>query len=104
LVATKRYPLLAILFLVAIVAFVSMLMYGVARRWRWLFWLILVAFTGSVIQIPVEILQLTGVLPNPNPVWYSLLRSGIGVIEIGFAFWMLQTYRHYGIWAMGRKK
>ena len=102
-VATERYPLPAILFLVAIVAFVSVLMYGVVHHWRWLFWLILVAFAGSVIQIPVEILQLTGVLANPYPVWYSLFRAGVGVIELGFAVWMIQTYRQHGIWAMGRK-
>ncbi|MFL5664095.1 MAG: hypothetical protein ACJ8BW_22540 [Ktedonobacteraceae bacterium] len=104
LVTTERYPLPAILFLGAIVAFVSILMYGVAHHWRWLFWLILVAFTGSVIQIPVEILQLTGVLTNPYPVWYSLFRTGVGVIEIGFAVWMIQIYRQHGIWATGRRK
>lgn len=106
LAATERYPLPAILFLVALVAFVSVLMYGVAHHWRWLFWLfwlILVAFTSSVIQVPVELLQLTGVLANPNPVWYGLFRAGIGVIEIGFAVWMIQTYRHHGVWATGRK-
>jgi hypothetical protein len=103
-VATERYPLPAILFLVAIVAFVSVLMYGVAHHWRWLFWLIPVAFIGSVIQIPVEILQLMGVLANPNPVWYGLFRAGVGVIELGFAIWMIQTYRQHGVWAMGRKE
>lgn len=104
LATTERYPLPAILFLVALVAFVSILGYGVAHHWRWLFWLILVAFTGAVIQIPVEIVQLTGVLANPNPVWYGLFRAGVGVLELGFAVWMIQTYRHSGVWAMGRKK
>jgi hypothetical protein len=102
--ATERYPLPAILFLVALVAFISVLMYGVVHHWRWLFWLILFAFSASVIQIPVEILQLTGVLPNLYPVWYSLFRAGAGVVEIGFAIWMIQTYRHSGVWAMGKKK
>jgi hypothetical protein len=104
LATTERYPLPAILFLVALVAFVSILGYGVAHHWRWLFWLILVAFTGAVIQIPVELLQLTGVLANPNPVWYGLFRAGVGVVEISFAVWMIQTYRHSGVWAMGKKK
>ncbi|HEX6555996.1 MAG TPA: alpha/beta hydrolase, partial [Ktedonobacteraceae bacterium] len=58
----------------------------------------------SVIQIPVEGLQLLGVFPNPYPVWYSLFRGGVGFIELGFAFWMIQTYHHQGVWAMGRKK
>jgi hypothetical protein len=102
LAATERYPLPAILFLVALVTFVSMLMYGVVHHWRWLFWLILVAFTGSMIQIPVEFLQLVGTLPNQFPVWYGLFRAGVGVIELGFAIWMIQTYRHSGVWAMGK--
>src|SRR6266567_1642603 len=103
-VPAERYPWPVLLFLGALIAFLSMLMYGVLHHWRWLFWLILIAFTGSVIQIPVEGLQLLGVFPNPYPVWYSLFRGGAGFIELGFAFWMIQTYRHQGVWAMGRKK
>jgi hypothetical protein len=102
LAATERYPAPAVLFLVAIVVVVSILMYGIVHHWRWLFWLILVAFTGSVIQIPVEFLQLVGVLANPFPVWYGLFRAGVGIIELGFAVWMIQTYRHSGVWAIGK--
>ncbi len=103
-VPAERYPWPVLLFLGTLIAFLGMLMYGVLHHWRWLFWLILIAFTGSVIQIPVEGLQLLGVFPNPYPVWYSLFRGGVGFIELGFAFWMIQTYRHQGVWAMGRKK
>jgi pimeloyl-ACP methyl ester carboxylesterase len=99
-----RYPVPVTLFLVGVLVLITLLSFGVVRHWRWLFWLILVAFTGSVIQIPVEGLQLLGVFPNPYPVWYSLFRGGVGFIELGFAFWMIQTYRHQGVWAIGRKK
>jgi len=104
--ATERYPLPAILFLVALLALISVMMYGIIHHWRWLFWPIFVALAGSVIQIPVEALQLAGVLPNPFPfpTWYVLYRMGVGVIEIAFAIWMIQTYRQHGVWAMGRKK
>ena len=94
-----RYPIPVTLFLVGILAVIALLILGVVRHWRWLFWLILIAFTGSVIQIPVEGLQLLGVFPNPYPVWYSLFRGGVGFIELGFVFWMIQTYRHQGVWA-----
>jgi pimeloyl-ACP methyl ester carboxylesterase len=99
-----RYPIPVTLFLVSILVLITMLILGVVRHWRWLFWLILIAFTGSAIQIPVEGLQLLGVFLNPSPVWYSLFRGGVGFIELGFAFWMIQTYRHQGVWAMGREK
>src|SRR5260221_8343517 len=102
--STERYPWPVLLFLGALTIFLCILMYGVLHHWRWLFWPILVAFTGSMIQIRVESLQLLGVVPHPYPAWYSLFRGGVGFIELGFAFWMIQTYRHQGVWAMGRKK
>lgn len=99
-----RYPWQVWLLLGALIVFLGVLMYGVIHQWRWLFWPILIAFAGSLVQLPLECLQLLGVVPNPYPAWYSLLREGVGFIELGFAFWMVQTYRHHGIWARGRKK
>jgi pimeloyl-ACP methyl ester carboxylesterase len=101
---TDRYPVPVTLFLVGVLALLTLLSVGVVRHWRWLFWLILIAFTGAVIQIPVEGLLLLGVFPNPSPAWYSLFRGGVGFMELGFAFWMIQTYRHQGVWAMGWEK
>jgi hypothetical protein len=102
--ATDRYPLAATLFLVGIVVFITILMVGVVRHWRWLFWLLLVAFGFMVLEIPATILQLTGVLPNLFPVWYSLCRMGVALITVGIAVWMVQIYRQYGVWAMGKKQ
>jgi hypothetical protein len=101
---TDRYPLPVTLFLVAILVFIAVLIVGVVRHWRWLFWLLLVAFGFSILQIPATILQLTGVIPDNLPVWYSLCRMGVAIIEGAIAVWMAQIYRHYGVWAMGKKK
>jgi len=92
------------LFLAALLVFISVLTVGVVRHWRWLFWLLLVAFGFSILQIPATILQLVGVVPNPNPTWYSLCRMGVALIEVAIAVWMIQIYRHHGVWARGRKK
>jgi predicted MFS family arabinose efflux permease len=100
---TDRYPLRATLFLVGIVVFIAVLMVGVVCHWRWLFWLLLVAFGCMVLEIPATILQLTGVVPHLFPVWYSLCRIGVSMIAVVIAVWMLQIYRHHGVWAMGRK-
>ncbi len=78
-------------------------MIGVLCQWRWVFWVVLVAFVGMVLDIPVTILQLTGTLPGLFPVWYSLCRLGVSMIAIVIAVWMLQIYRYHGVWAMGRK-
>jgi len=101
---TDRYPLPATLFLVALLVFIAVLIVGVVRHWRWLFWLLLVAFSFMILEIPATILQLTGVVPNLFPVWYSLLRMGVSIITFVIAVWMIYIYRQYGVWAMGRKK
>ena len=99
---TDRYPLPVTLFLVAILVFIAVLIVGVLRHWRWLFWLLLIAFGFSILEIPATILQLTGVIPNPFPIWYSLSRMGVAIIEVVIAVWMVQLYRQYGVWAMGK--
>lgn len=100
---TDRYPFPVTLFLVVIVGCISILMVGVVRHWRWLFWLLLVAFGCMILEIPATIFQLTGVLPRIFPVWYSLCRMGVAVIAVAIAVWMLQIYQHHGVWALGRK-
>jgi hypothetical protein len=100
---TGRYPAAATLLLIGIGGFLAIVMVGVLRRWRWVFWLVLVAFAGMILDIPATILQLAGILPSLFPVWYSLCRMGTSLIAVGIAVWMLQLYRRYGVWAMGRK-
>jgi hypothetical protein len=99
-----QYPLPVILFLLGLLVFLAILSIGVVRHWRWVFWLLLVAFGASVLQIPAAILQFAGVLPDPYPAWYSLIRMGVAIVEIGIAVWMIQIYRYAGVWAMGKKK
>ncbi|HEX6552017.1 MAG TPA: hypothetical protein VF026_04590 [Ktedonobacteraceae bacterium] len=33
-----------------------------------------------------------------------LFRLAVAVLELVLAVWMMQVYRHEGIWAMGRKR
>lgn len=101
---TDQYPLSATLFLIGILIFIAVIIFGVVHHWRWLFWLILLAFGFSFLDIPITILQLTGILPASYPLWYSLYRMGVAIIEVVIAIWMIQVYRQYGVWAIGRKK
>jgi uncharacterized membrane protein YidH (DUF202 family) len=101
---TDRYPFSATLFLIGIVIGIAVVMVGVVRHWRWLFWLLLIAFGFSILEIPATILQLTGVLPGLIPVWYSLCRMGVALIQGAIAAWMVRIYRRRGVWAMGKKK
>lgn len=97
------YPWPATLFLICLVIFISSMMIGVLRHWRWLFWLLLIAFSASILQFPAELLQISGVLPMTAPLWYSLFRLIVAAFEVGLAVWMIRVYRLKGVWAMGRK-
>lgn len=99
-----RYPVPVTLFLVSILAMITLLILGVMRRWRWVFWLMLVAFANSALHIPVTLLQMTGVLPTADPLWYGLFRMGVAAFELALAVWMIHCYRHAGVWALGRKR
>ena len=96
------HPLAINLFLVALLVFIATLCVGVARRWRWLFWLALVAFLVAPLEIPAGILQLLNVLPIQQPAWYVLLRMATSVVEFALGVWMLLAWRRCGVWAQGR--
>jgi hypothetical protein len=68
---TGWHPLADLAFLGAISAFIAFLSVGVLRRWRWTFWLIVVAFlVGGTLRILASVLGLIGVLAPAGPVWY----------------------------------
>src|SRR5215212_8909827 len=77
-----------LLFLVAISVFIALLGMGVIRRWRWTFWLILVA----------SVLALGGVLPADGPTWYVLYQALLGALQFAVALFMLAGYRRDGTW------
>ncbi|HEX6553101.1 MAG TPA: hypothetical protein VF026_10095 [Ktedonobacteraceae bacterium] len=51
----------------------------------------------------MTILQVMGALPSVFPVWYSLYRIGVALLEVAIAVWMLHIYRHRSVWGMGKK-
>ena len=85
-------------FLAALSIFLVLLGVGVVRRWRWTFWLFVVAFIAGVLRVPASILQLSGVLPAESPTWYVLLQAFIDLVQVGIALAMLAGYRRSGIW------
>jgi len=84
--------------LVALSALIGLLVLGVLRRWRWAFWLILVAFLFGVLRLPASILQLTGLIPTNGPTWYEALQGAIGVAQFLIALAMFSGYRKAGVW------
>jgi len=85
-------------FLAALSGLIGLLVVGVVRRWRWTFWLILVAFLFGVLHVPVAVLQLTGVLTTHTPAWYVLYQGLLGVAQCGIGLVMVVDYRRSGAW------
>jgi hypothetical protein len=71
---------------------------GVVRRWRWLFWLIVVAFLAGAIRIVASALELAGVAPLDGPRWYAALQGAIGIAQLAIGIAMVRSYRRAGIW------
>jgi hypothetical protein len=88
------------IFLLLVLGFLAVLVVGVARRWRPLWWLLLLAFTASALEIPAIALELAGVLPLAVPAWYALLRMLVSAGLVGIAVWMWRVQRACGAWGM----
>jgi hypothetical protein len=88
----------ALVFLAVLAAFLGLLAVGVLRRWRWTFWLILVAFLAGVLRVPVAILQLGGVLAADGPTWYVVFQGLIGIVQVVIGLAMVAGYRRAGVW------
>lgn len=85
-------------FLAALLAFLGVLGVGVVRRWRLLFWLLLLAFAVGLVRVPLAVLQLSGRVAPEGPDWYVVLQAVIGVVQVGLAYAMFAGYRRAGPW------
>ena len=85
-------------FLSALTAFIAFLSIGVYRRWRWTFWLIVIAFLAGILRVPASILELTGTLPTRDPGWYVVFQGVIGVIQLAIGLALLRGFRRAGVW------
>jgi hypothetical protein len=83
---------------VALAGFIAVLAVGVVRRWRWTFWLLLVAFLFGVLRVPVAVLQLTGVLTASAPTWYLVFQGLLGLVQFSIGLVMVVGYRRSGVW------
>jgi hypothetical protein len=62
---------------------------------------VLAAFTLEIIAIPIDILQLAGVMALMYPVWYTIARLVVSALQIVIGGWMIWLYLRCGVWAMG---
>jgi hypothetical protein len=71
---------------------------GVVRKWRWMFWLILLAFLTGVLRPAASALELAGTIPLQGPAWYVVLQGAIGLVQFAIGMAMVAGYRHGGAW------
>jgi hypothetical protein len=91
-------PLVRMAFATAVALLLLVLVIGALRRWRWTFWLMLIASASGVIRLPLSSFQALGVLPRDVPQWYAALQALVGAIQILIAAAMLRGYRRSGPW------
>ena len=86
------------MFLILLIMFIAALSYGVLRRWRLIFWVVVLAFLAGVVRVPAALLELGGVIPLQGPAWYVILQAGIGLIQLGIGALLIRGYRRGGVW------
>ena len=98
-----RFPgadvrIVATLFFVALATFLVLLTVGVSRRWRWTFWLILIAFLAGILRLLASSLQLMGLIHQAGPVWFTFVQAGFGLAQFLIGLAMVAGYRRSGPW------
>jgi predicted ferric reductase len=92
------HPLADLAFLISISVLIAVLAFAVVRKWRWAFWLLLVAFLFGLVRVLASVLQLSGLLPAGGPAWYVALQAVIGVVQFLIALAMIAGFRKAGPW------
>jgi hypothetical protein len=91
-------PGVRLAFLAVITSLLVLLAIGALRRWRWTFWLVLIAFGAGILRAPLFALQLVGALPLDVPLWYAGLQAAVGIVQVAIAAVMVVDYRRHGPW------
>jgi hypothetical protein len=84
--------------LAVLLGLLTVLGIGVVRRWRWLFWLLMLAFAFGLVRVPVAVLELSGRLSPEGPDWYVVLQGVSGVVQAALALVMFADHRRPGAW------
>jgi hypothetical protein len=84
--------------LIAVSSLIAILAVGILRRWRWVFWLILLAFLAGIVRVIASALELAGTVPAAGPTWYVEVQAVIGAAQFGIALAMIAGYRKAGVW------
>jgi hypothetical protein len=91
-----------LLFLFGVSAVIVFIAVGAVRRWRWIFWLLLLAFMAGILRVPASVLELAGWIPASGPSWYVSLQALIGLVQFAIGLVLVIAYRRDGTWGYQR--
>jgi hypothetical protein len=82
-------------------AFLAVVVIGIVRLWRWVYWYLAVTFLIALLG-PLQDAAMYWSGPISGPGWLLLLSVPFAVAETAFGIWMIMLYRRYGTWARRR--
>lgn len=81
------------------VALLVVIVVGVLKLWRWVYWYLVVTYAFAVLSVPANLTYVFGGGPIRLPAWILLFTIPLLLAEIGMLIWMLIAFRRFGTWA-----
>ena len=96
-----RQVLLVVLVFTAVwtLVFLIVMVVGVLRLWRWIYWYLMITYGIALLSIPVNLSYALGNGPVHYPSWYFFVSIPVVLAEGALSVWMIVAYRRYGNWA-----
>jgi hypothetical protein len=82
--------------------FYVVILVGIWKLWRWLYWYLVVTGLLAGIGLIQNLVYVTGVVPYPFPSWFILPGMLSGLAWLALAICMIVLYRRVGTWARRR--
>jgi multisubunit Na+/H+ antiporter MnhC subunit len=80
-------------------AWLAVIVTGIVRLWRWVYWYLAIIYFLSVLSIPSDLNYTFGNGQIRLPTWVLLIQLPTLLVEVGLAIWMVIAFRRYGTWA-----
>jgi hypothetical protein len=80
-------------------AVLAVLVVGVLKLWRWLYWYLMISYGFALLAIPLNLTYAFGNGPISYPWWYFAIVFPTAIAEAALFVWMVVAYRRYGNWA-----
>lgn len=87
---------------VVVVALYAVLIMGVVRLWRWVYWYLVVTYLIGLLGLPQDFVYALGAGPVRMPADALLVQVPLVLINGALGVWMIVLYRRYGTWARRR--